>query len=64
MRVVRTEEDVTSHHRRGEQTVAETTQHAWMWITTLGCVCQLDLAPFDTLIWPHLVFASFFPFWP
>jgi predicted RNase H-like HicB family nuclease len=20
------------------------------------CVCQLDLAPFDTLIWPHLVF--------
>jgi len=35
MRVVRTEEDVTSHHRRGEQTVAETTQHAWMWITTL-----------------------------
>lgn len=21
------------------------------------CVCQLDLAPFDTLIWPHLVFA-------
>jgi hypothetical protein len=35
MRVVRTEEDVTSNHRRGEQTVAETTQHAWMWITTL-----------------------------
>ena len=26
------------------------------------CVCQLDLAPFDTLIWPHLVFARFFPF--
>ncbi|MGB7759079.1 MAG: MBL fold metallo-hydrolase [Bryobacteraceae bacterium] len=21
------------------------------------CVCQLDLAPFDALIWPHLVFA-------
>ena len=20
------------------------------------CVCQLDLAPFDALIWPHLVF--------
>ena len=20
------------------------------------CVCQLDLAPFDTLIWPHLAF--------
>jgi hypothetical protein len=19
-----------------------------------SCVCQLDLAPFDTLIWPHL----------
>ena len=35
MRVVRSEEDVTSNHRRGEQTVTETTQHAWMWITTL-----------------------------
>ena len=22
-----------------------------------NCVCQLDLAPFDALIWPHLVFA-------
>jgi hypothetical protein len=22
-----------------------------------SCVCQLDLAPFDALIWPHLVFA-------
>jgi CRISPR/Cas system CSM-associated protein Csm3 (group 7 of RAMP superfamily) len=22
-----------------------------------ACVCQLDLAPFDALIWPHLVFA-------
>ena len=21
-----------------------------------ACVCQLDLAPFDTLIWPHLAF--------
>jgi RNA-directed DNA polymerase len=21
-----------------------------------SCVCQLDLAPFDALIWPHLVF--------
>jgi hypothetical protein len=21
------------------------------------CVCQLDLAPFDALIWPHLVFS-------
>jgi hypothetical protein len=20
------------------------------------CVCQLDLAPFDALIWPHLVY--------
>jgi hypothetical protein len=19
------------------------------------CVCQLDLAPFDALIWPHLI---------
>jgi hypothetical protein len=35
MRVVRTEEAVTVNHRRGAQTVAETTQHAWMWITTL-----------------------------
>jgi hypothetical protein len=35
MRVVRTEEDVTSNHRRGDRTVTETTQHAWMWITTL-----------------------------
>jgi len=24
--------------------------------TSSSCVCQLDLAPFDTLIWPHLVF--------
>jgi hypothetical protein len=23
----------------------------------IDCVCQLDLAPFDALIWPHLVFA-------
>src|ERR1039458_1458280 len=22
------------------------------------CVCQLDLAPFDALIWPHLVLVS------
>ena len=22
------------------------------------CVCQLDLAPFDTLIWPHLALVS------
>ncbi len=35
MRVVRTEEDVTANHRRGDQIVTETTQHAWMWITTL-----------------------------
>ena len=35
MRVVCTREDVTANHRRGEQTVTETTQHAWMWITTL-----------------------------
>jgi hypothetical protein len=20
------------------------------------CICQLDLAPFDTFIWPHLAF--------
>ena len=26
-------------------------------IQASGCVCQLDLAPFDGLIWPHLVFA-------
>jgi len=24
----------------------------------LICVCQLDLAPFDALIWPHLAFVS------
>jgi hypothetical protein len=35
MRVIRTEEDVTSNHRRGDQTVTETTQHTWVWITTL-----------------------------
>jgi hypothetical protein len=23
------------------------------------CVCQLDLAPFDALIWPHLILVSF-----
>ena len=23
-----------------------------------NCVCQLDLAPFDTLIWPHLAFVA------
>jgi hypothetical protein len=23
-----------------------------------GCVCQLDLAPFDTLIWPHLALVA------
>ena len=22
------------------------------------CVCQLDLAPFDTLIWPHLALVT------
>jgi hypothetical protein len=27
------------------------------WIFRYFCVCQLDLAPFDALIWPHLVFA-------
>ena len=26
-------------------------------IMSRECVCQLDLAPFDALIWPHLVFA-------
>jgi hypothetical protein len=24
-------------------------------LPTEQCVCQLDLAPFDALIWPHLV---------
>jgi len=28
----------------------------WVALTS-RCLCQLDLAPFDTLIWPHL--ASF-----
>lgn len=35
MRVVRAEEAVTANHRRGDRTVTETTQHAWMWLTTL-----------------------------
>jgi L-alanine-DL-glutamate epimerase-like enolase superfamily enzyme len=26
----------------------------WRW-EVVECVCQLDLAPFDALIWPHLV---------
>ena len=26
-------------------------------LAQVTCVCQLDLAPFDALIWPHLVFA-------
>jgi hypothetical protein len=28
-----------------------------LWESATRCVCQLDLAPFDALIWPHLVFA-------
>lgn len=35
MRVVRAEEAVTRNRRRGDETVTETTQHVWMWITTL-----------------------------
>ena len=54
------------------QMIADTNCPAWAvrlradaWIETflpapfrsrLCCVCQLDLAPFDTLIWPHLAF--------
>jgi len=35
LRVVRSEEKLTQNHYRGGQIQAETTQHEWMWITTL-----------------------------
>lgn len=35
VRVVRTEESLTQNHRRRDALVAETTEHEWLWITTL-----------------------------
>lgn len=35
MRVVRTQEEVTETHYRGEQKQTETTSHEWVWISTL-----------------------------
>jgi len=36
MRVVRTQEEVTETHYRGDQKQTETTSHEWVWITTLA----------------------------
>jgi hypothetical protein len=35
VRVIRTQEEVTETHYRGEQKQAETTSHEWIWLTTL-----------------------------
>jgi hypothetical protein len=35
VRVVRSEEKLTQNHYRGRQLQAETTEHEWLWITTL-----------------------------
>jgi hypothetical protein len=35
LRVVRTQEEVTQSHYRGERKQTETTSHEWVWITTL-----------------------------
>jgi hypothetical protein len=38
LRLVRTQEEVTETHYRGDKKQRETTSHEWLWLTTLGSV--------------------------
>jgi hypothetical protein len=43
LRVVRTREEPTETHYRGDQEQRETTSHEWLWLTTLGSVFAAPL---------------------